>query len=233
MYEDFKNFVADQKIDEVYGPDDLIQLLNLSKSEYEDKQGFKNVQDKDAFKFANLLLDTISEPFSLTFFTIDTHAPAGLYDPDCIKIFGDSNEDERLKASVQCVSRELDKFLTTLKSKIFYDNTTIVVFGDHLFMGTRLVKDFTDRKWINIFINSTKIPIVDRGRIFSDIDMFPTILSSLNFNIKGNRLGFGTDLFSSKKTLIESIGKDSLNKEISKMTSHLIYESYRLQKKLK
>jgi len=231
MYREFHELVTDHKVDEVYGTDDLIHLMNLNANDLIKKQGFKNVQDKDAFKFATQILDTISEPFSLTFFTIDTHAPHGLYDPDCIKASDERIKEERLKATARCVSKELNTFLDTLKSKTFYKNTSIIVFGDHLFMGSSLVKGFSDRKWIDIFINPAKAPICESPRIFSDIDMFPTILSSINFDIEGNRLGLGADLFSDKKTLIETLGFDSLNNAIDKMGSHLVYESYLLQKK--
>lgn len=232
LYKEFQNYVVDQKVDEVYGPDDIAERLNLDYDNFIKKQGFKNVQDKDAFRFAGQILDTISEPFSLTFFTIDTHSPHGLYDPDCVKATDESNKDELLKASARCVSRELNKFLASLKNRPFYENTSIIVFGDHLFMGNRLVEGFANRKWINIFINAPT-PISGEKRIFSDIDMFPTILSSINFDIEGKRLGFGTDLFGGKKTLIEEIGLDSLNKEFDKMHSHLVYESYLLKKWLK
>ncbi len=226
LYDEFRNFVINQKMDEVYGPDDLIQLLKLDTTDLIKKQGFKTVQDKETFKFATQILDTISEPFSLTFFTIDTHAPHGFYDPDCVKSIDENNEDELLKASLHCVSRELNKFLTSLKSFSFYENTTVIVFGDHRFMGSRLVEKFHNRKWINVFINSSRNPINEENRLFSDIDMFPTILSSINFTIEGNRLGLGVDLFSSEKTLVERIGLDSLNKEIKKMSNHLVYESF-------
>ena len=230
LFNDFQNFVKDHKVNEVYGPDDLIQRLNLDTLNIVKSQWFKTVPDKDAFKFATQILDTISEPFSLTFFTIDTHAPHGFYDSNCIKIADDKNEDERLKASARCVSKELNKFLNFLKTKAFYENTSVIIFGDHLFMGTRLVQGFNNRKWINIFINASKTPIIEEKRLFSDIDMLPTILSSINFGINGDRLGLGTDLFSSKKTLVESIGLDSLNKEIDKLPSHLVYESLLLKR---
>lgn len=233
LFNDFQNFVKDHKINEVYGPDDLIQRLNLDTLNIVKSQWFKTVPDKDVFYFANQILDTIKEPFSLTFFTIDTHAPHGFYDSNCIKIADDKNEDARLKASARCVSKELNKFLVSLKSKSFYENTSVIIFGDHLFMGTRLVQGFNNRKWINIFINASKTPITEEKRLFSDIDMFPTILSSINFDINGDRLGLGTDLFSGQKTLIESIGLDSLNKEINKMSNHLIYENHLFRMKNK
>lgn len=229
-FKEFRNLVTDHKMDEIYGPDDLIERMNLGIEDYMVKQGGKNVQDKESFKFATQILDTLSEPFSLTFFTIDTHSPHGLYDPDCIKAKDENNKDELLKASARCVSRELNKFLDSLKSKSFYKNTAIVIFGDHLFMGTRLVKDFPNRKWIDIFINSSKKPTSEENRAFSDIDMFPTILSSMNFDIEGDRLGFGTDLFSDQKTLVESIGLNNLNAELGKTASHLVHESYMLKR---
>lgn len=233
LFKEFQKFVTDQNVDEVFGPEDLITFLNLDTLDMIRKQGFKTVQDKEAFKFANQILDTIHEPFSLTFFTIDTHAPFGLYDHDCEEIPDRENKDDRLKASARCVSKELDKFLNSIKSKAFYENTTIIVFGDHLFMGTRLIKDFPNRKWIDIFINTPKIPFSEKNRLFSDIDMFPTILSSLNFNIENEKLGLGTNLFSNQKSLVECIGLDSLNKEINKMPGHLMYETYLQQKMLK
>ncbi len=231
LYKQFQFFATDQKINEVYGPDDLIELMKLDTADLIRKQGYKTVQDKEAFRFAKQILDTISEPFSLTFFTIDTHAPSGIYDPDCIKAKDEQNEDERLKASVRCVSRELGCFLNSINSKPFYQNTSIVIFGDHRFPGIRLINGFPNGKWIDIFINSSKLPVLEEPRKFSDIDMFPTILSSINYDIEGGRLGFGTDLFSDKKTLLETIGLDSVNKEFDKMANHLIYESYLLQKK--
>ena len=232
-FKEFRNLVTDHKMDEIYGPDDLIERMNLGIEDYMVKQGGKNVQDNESFKFATQILDTLSEPFSLTFFTIDTHSPHGLYDPDCIKANDENNKDELLKAAARCASRELNKFLDSLKSKPFYGNTSIIIFGDHLFMGTRLVKGFPNRKWIDIFINSSKKPKSEENRAFSDIDMFPTILSSMNFDIERNRLGFGTDLFSDKKTLVESIGLNNLNVKLGKMSSHLVHESYLLRKEAK
>jgi phosphoglycerol transferase len=230
FYTGFRNFVIEHKVNETYSPEDLIQSLNADTATFKKSQWFKAAQDKEVFKFAKKILDTISEPFSLTFFTIDTHAPHGFYDPNCIKSTDENNDNERLKASIRCVSRELKTFIDSLKQKHFYKNTSIIIFGDHLFMGTSLVNNFSNRKWVNIFINPSKTPIAEEKRLFSDIDMFPTILSSIGFNIDGDRLGFGTDLFSDKKTFVERIGLDSLNKEINKMPSHLLYESILLKK---
>ena len=46
--------------------------------------------------------------------------------------------------------------------------------------------------------------------------MFPTTLASLGVEIKGDRLGLGTNLFSGKKTLLEDYGIDYVNEELLK-----------------
>ncbi len=46
--------------------------------------------------------------------------------------------------------------------------------------------------------------------------MFPTILASIGVDIKGERLGIGTNLFSGKKTIFEEYGVDATNRELEK-----------------
>ncbi len=48
------------------------------------------------------------------------------------------------------------------------------------------------------------------------MDMFPTILSAMGFNVPDSRLGLGTDMFSGKKTLCETIGSDYIDVEVMK-----------------
>ena len=52
------------------------------------------------------------------------------------------------------------------------------------------------------------------------MDMFPTTLAALGVSIEGDRLGLGTNLFSSKKTIPEEIGLDNFNKELKKSSDY-------------
>ena len=47
------------------------------------------------------------------------------------------------------------------------------------------------------------------------MDMFPTTLAAMGVDIKGERLGLGTNLFSTKKTLIEEKGLKKVDKALS------------------
>ena len=65
---------------------------------------------------------------------------------------------------------------------------------------------------------------MEKNRIFTAMDMFPTTLASIGVKIKGNRLGLGTDLFSNEKTLCEQIGEKTFLKEIKRHSKY--YKQY-------
>ena len=52
--------------------------------------------------------------------------------------------------------------------------------------------------------------------------MYPTILSSMGVEIKGNKLGLGTDLFSDEETLFEKYGIAYVNEELGKTLLFII-----------
>ena len=45
--------------------------------------------------------------------------------------------------------------------------------------------------------------------------MFPTTLAAMNVKIPGDRLGMGTNLYSTEDTLAEKDGVDKINEEIT------------------
>jgi phosphoglycerol transferase len=54
------------------------------------------------------------------------------------------------------------------------------------------------------------------------MDLFPTMLSAMGYEIEGNRLGLGTDLFSGRATLAEEMGYEGLNEEVQKYSQYFI-----------
>ena len=87
------------------------------------------------------------------------------------------------------------------------------------------------RKWIDIFINvdseiSKNSNI--KNRKFSSYDMFPTMLAAMNCEIKGERLGFGVNLFSGEKTLCERYSEEYINEKT--MERNIQYLNLELQK---
>ena len=46
------------------------------------------------------------------------------------------------------------------------------------------------------------------------MDLFPTTLAAMNVRIEGDRLGLGTNLYGTRKTLLEEQGRDKLEQEL-------------------
>lgn len=161
-------------------------------------------------------------PFCIFISTIDTHAPEGHFTPCIPKKYNDFRDI--LRAS-DCVTSD---FLNWLKAQKFYKNTTIVLVGDHLMMRSNftdkfLEKDYHHREALNMIINP-RIKPQKANRIFATFDIAPTILESLGANLPEHRFGLGVSLLSNKKTLLEEIGEEKLNKEL--MKSSKIYNSF-------
>ena len=52
-------------------------------------------------------------------------------------------------------------------------------------------------------------------------------MASIGVSVEGDKLGFGTNLFGTHKTLSEEIGKDTFEKELLKSSKY--YEKYILK----
>ena len=73
----------------------------------------------------------------------------------------------------------------------------------------------------NCFINSKVTTDQIKNRQFTHMDMYPTTLAAMGFNIEGNKLALGTNLFSELPTIIEKYGQDYINEEVQKSSEYL------------
>lgn len=173
-------------------------------------------EDQKLFGFAKEKLLELAEqdnPFNFTMLTVDTHFEDGCTCEKCPSTFG----DDQYANVMACSSRQVKEFIEWIKEQDFYENTTIVVTGDHLTMDSDFCTDIDseyERKTYTSYINSAKTIKWNDKRFYTTFDHFPTTLSSLGVEIEGNRLGLGTDLFSGTPTLIEKIGYDQMNKKL-------------------
>ena len=76
----------------------------------------------------------------------------------------------------------------------------------------------TVRKVYNAFLNSAVQPVQEKGRRFTTLDFYPSILASLGCIIPGERLGLGVNLFSNEETLAEKYGYEYMFAELSKQS---------------
>ena len=90
-------------------------------------------------------------------------------------------------------------------------------------MDTNLVENvsYYDRTVYNCFLNCG-LPARTGNRELTTMDLFPTVLAAMGFQIEGDRLGLGANLFSGRPTLCEELGYDALNAEIRKYSPYFI-----------
>lgn len=173
-------------------------------------------EDSKLFEYAKTKLLEISkhdEPFNFTLLTADTHFVDGYLDDIC------PTEFKSQYANVfNCADVMIVNFINWIKKQDFYDNTTIIITGDHLTMqgGFYTIEEGYQRTIYNTFINSKVKTTNSKNRVFSTLDMYPTTLASLGVTIENNRLGLGTNLFSNVKTIPEEIGIKKFSSELEK-----------------
>ena len=191
------------------------------------------ITDKELFGYAKLLLNDLQDTsFSLTIATIETHFPHGFYDENCIEKPIDDTDESIFRATLRCSSREINEFVEFVKRQPYADNTEIVIVGDHLFKGNLVVKKFAgERNWLTIFINPVSSASLNSHRYFASIDIAPTILESLGMKLPNNKMAFGTSLWSSKRTLLETVGYDSLKHAFENLSNSWEYNDLIILKK--
>lgn len=187
--------------------------------------GFEDMYLYEIAKDELLNLSRSGKPFNLTLLTVDTHHVGGYICPLCGEDDGHGLEDSAAytATAVSCADRQVMDFLAWCREQDFYKDTVIVVTGDHPRMDTNLVENvsYYDRTVYNCFLNCD-LPARTDNREFTTMDLFPTVLAAMGFQIEGDRLGLGANLFSDKPTLCEELGYDALNAEIRKYSPYFI-----------
>ena len=191
------------------------------------------IEDKKLIEISKQLITEMSQkdkPFFVTMYTMDTHTfESGHRCSNC-----DSSIANDYLAAVDCTSRQIADFVDWIKQQPFYENTTVILVGDHLGNKKTIKVDIDDayvRTTFNCIINPAKEAVKTQNRVFSSLDMFPTTLSAIGAQIKGDRLGLGTDLFSSSKTLCEVLGKTEYKKQLEQTSDYYIEKFFGKQKK--
>jgi len=172
-------------------------------------------EDETLYKIAKqelLELANKDQPFNFTMLTVDTHQKEGYVCDLC-----EDNYEKQFANVMSCADNQVYKFIEWIKQQDFYENTMIVITGDHPSMDGSLVNNvgYDNRYVYNCFINADGEDTNTKNRNFCTLDIMPTVLSGLGFDIEGDRIGLGVNLFSGLETLEEKLGYDYLEKELS------------------
>lgn len=187
-------------------------------SDYNESWGY---EDEKLFEFAKKELTELSksgQPFNYSLLTADTHC-GGYVCRLCDTEFGDNeNEVNKYKNIIACSDRQVADFVEWIQQQDFYENTTIVLTGDHTTMEAELIEVMGDcpRKTYTCIINSAADIQMNTYRKYATIDLYPTTLAALGVEMSSDRVGCGTNLYGTLPTIIEEYGQDVCEEEFSK-----------------
>lgn len=179
------------------------------------------IDDKTLFSVAREELTSMADedqPFNLTMLTADTHFEDGVMTDETPTPY-----DNQYSNVIQYNDTLVGDFLDWAMDQPWYDNTTIVLAGDHLTMAHNFFNDLPEsytRTVFNLFLNSAVEPVERTNRDFTTLDLYPSTLAAMGVTIEGDRMGLGTNLFSTKKTLMEKLGGKALNAEMAKSSKY-------------
>lgn len=194
----------------------------------EDYYEWWGYEDDKLFDFAKSSLTEMAdkkEPFNFTMLTADTHFEDGYATEETPDLFGDQYSNV-----IHDSDQKVNDFIEWMKTQPFYENTTIVIVGDHLTMDKDFFEDIDpnyQRSIYNAFLNTDKKDVDNNNRLFSALDMYPTTLSALGVQIPGEKLGLGVNLFSNQQTLMEKMGPEQFDQEMTKRSDY--YDKYLMQ----
>lgn len=178
----------------------------------------KILRDEQFLQDARAQLTELSkqkQPFALILMTMDTHGGDEHLDAEnCGAAYGD-----KYKNVYKCTDAKVTSFIRWIQEQDFYDDTTVVVVGDHLVMNDDIYENggHINRRVMNLFINAVPPLPREKHRRFSSFDMYPTIVEAMGGHIRGRRLGLGVSLFAAVPTLLEQgYSPDELEDEMSK-----------------
>ncbi len=187
------------------------------------------LEDEKLFEMAKDELIRLSEeedPFHLFTLTVDTHFEDGYSCTLCDTVY-----DDQYSNVLACSSKQVSEFVTWIQEQDFYENTTIIISGDHPTMDSDFFDHQPDdyyRKQYFTIINSAIEEDPSISRSFSSFDVLPTAIASLGITWEENRMGLGANLYSTEETLIELYGLNVLNSELMKNShyynNHILFE---------
>lgn len=174
-------------------------------SDYAHSWGFS---DSKLFEFAKDELKNLADSadnFALYLLTNNTHSPDFFIESTC------GAAESNYQNAINCVDLLIGEFIAWIRTQDFYENTTILIVGDHL-MNTNLPLPRESRKIYNAFINprfcdlrTKSANLIPKSRNLSHFDFAPLILDSLGICTKS--FGLGRNPFLGQ-TLLESNGVD-------------------------
>ncbi|EOO78397.1 MULTISPECIES: LTA synthase family protein [Bacillus cereus group] len=197
------------------------------------------LKDIEYFDQSVDILKTVDQPFYARFLTLTNHYPF-TYDEDTkfIEPYNSGNGVfDRYIVTARYLDESIKKFIERLKAEGMYDDSVIVLYGDHYGISekhNRAMAQFLEKDQITEFdtLNLQRTPLYihipgqTEGQTISkptgQIDMKPTILNLLGIDTT-NDIRFGHDMFSDEYTGFVVLRDGSFITDKYAYTNHTFY----------
>ncbi|WP_409294858.1 LTA synthase family protein [Peribacillus sp. SCS-26] len=168
------------------------------------------MEDKPFFKESMPLLQSLKQPFYSKFITLSNHFPFNMDEEDVT--FPAAQTDDKVVnqyfQTAHYMDQSIEQFFNDLKTSGLYDNTMVVMYGDHYgisenhnkAMAEVLGKEITDfenaqLQRVPLFIHVPGVKGNAIEKYSGDVDVRPTVMHLLGMESK-DYLQFGSDILS-------------------------------------
>lgn len=188
------SFGGKGKFFRAHGYDEVLGLYELAADQQIPRLHW-GLYDDQLFGFLKQKVDELedsNQPYNLTALTLDTHHPKGFISNYCR-----AKGVQDFKGIVKCTGELVHDFIVYMQDKGYLKHTQVIILGDHLAITTDMLqenlREYTPRTIYNKFITNDALN-KNREEIVH-FDMFPTILTSLGFEVPNQKMGLGISGF--------------------------------------
>jgi phosphoglycerol transferase len=185
---------------------------------FPDRHNAWGLHDEDLFAVGYdevVALRAKGAPFSLMMTTLGGHQPTGFVSPVCeTEAFVKAQPNETLKGFA-CTNLLVERFVERLRAEGMLENTIVVLQSDHLAMRNEVYGALNAVPRRNMFMVLGSDRVEDQAKPAATIDLFPTILEELGFELPQGRAGLGYSLRSAEPTFVGQFGVSQFNHAIT------------------
>jgi len=209
LHGNYKTFWNRNVIYKAFGYDKFFDAEYYSMSDENTKN--YGMKDKPFFKESIPLLESLKQPFYTKFISLSNHFPFEM-DPEDTNFpagdYGDTVVNQYFQ-SANYMDQAFEQFFNDLKANGLYDNTIIVMYGDHYgisenhndamakVMGVDEITPAINAKLqrVPLFIHVPGVKGGIQHQVGGEVDVRPTVLHLLGIDTK-DYMEFGSDLLS-------------------------------------
>tara|TARA_B100001057_G_scaffold405787_1_gene418884 strand:+ start:1698 stop:4472 length:2775 start_codon:yes stop_codon:yes gene_type:complete len=215
------NFYKIHNINEIIGPKKISKIISEKNLSY----NYWGLHDHIVLSFAIkeiIKLENNKSNYAIWLNTLDNHAPNGFLSDYCKNLTTEIKE--QILKTTYCTDLLVNKFINNVFENDFDKNNLIVVYSDHLLMGSPIIKkyfkDKSERSNLFLIIDPYKIK---KKKIITSIGNTMDIPASIvDYLGEGKKFGLGKSLFNeNQNNSLSNLNVDT-DKILKKFEKNLI-----------